>query len=128
MTHTPGPRIIAGGEFLDLQVVAPSGEPLAETNSRDVAAELVAAPETAAERDRLRGELAQAHQTTFHLEGAIERLREINAELLAALEAIVEVDDEWEPDDDPTQVLEVFGNIAIEARAAIARAKGETDG
>jgi len=43
--------------------------------------------------------------------------------LLEAAKKLVAIDDEWLPDDDPTSVLECFGNAADELRDAVAKAE-----
>lgn len=70
-----------------------------------------AAPETAAERDHLRNELLELNEVHFETLGERDRLRKVNADLLAALEAVVAIADRKTAEFD-------------RARAAIAKAKG----
>ena len=92
-----------GGEFLRYMVVSEHGAPIAKCNDEDTARLIAAAPETAAERDRLQA---------------------INAELVTALEAILpwlETDVEYAGSDAAGLLLDAIQ----QARAVVAKAKGD---
>ncbi len=111
--HTPGPWVKVGnalyqGDRIDGRSTTGSEkvvslEEVTEANARLLAA----APETAAERDQL---------------------REINRELLEALEWIADTSDAWREHELPggeTAYEWLYGNHFLDiARAAIAKAKG----
>ena len=135
--HTPGPwpvrqphpeeypehYWIGPGWHADGTYMAVSG-PIGRANANLIAA----APETAAERDRLATELQHclcAHEAANSALAAaraeLDRLRALNAELLAALEAVVDchaaLTRHVGHSDDTAVCL-------VTARAAIAKAKG----
>lgn len=114
----------------------------AEANARLIAA----APDTAAERDRLRDVLGAilVHPHIKHRLSGIfyearllldpnlsglpsserDRLKAVNAELMAALEAVVRAIDDYVSDDEGKGAMEFDGQLP-QARAAIAKARGE---